>query len=102
MSCGAVTKRAEDGGCRVVLAPRVMCFALPEHHDYDHEWLGPVVERCGHPESDHVEARDSGKLTGGVITRVIVCLQCDEGIDPHAYEEAESDSASTGGDDDAE
>ena len=53
MTCQAVTRRASEGPCGT--CGRV---AVPEIHvrwgaGVPHRYLGPVVERCGHEESEH-------------------------------------------------
>ena len=70
MTCTAVTSRASEGPCAALIdwamATGVPCWGQPDDHCEDHgegtctihhvhhDYLGPVVERCGHPESVHI------------------------------------------------
>ena len=64
MSCTAVTERASEGPCRHNFHDgRSAPCGLRENvklHRYEyppsfgaHTYLGPVLARCGHPESEH-------------------------------------------------
>ena len=66
MTCTAVTSRASEGPCAVEGCGR-SAPPLPMTHvrwgeGVPHAYLGPVVERCGHPESEHM---------------LLMCIECE-------------------------
>ncbi len=96
MTCTAVTRRASEGPCEFQMTNQLdrsikySCWRRSGHHREggsrsDHPFLGPVLERCGHEESEHGEA---GRPD---IDGTMFCLGCYEtDAQPyaaHAYEE---------------
>ena len=87
--CTAVTERASEGPCEHVvhekLSSWVCSFSAEGHKTYvHHAYLGPVLARCGHEESDHV----TDDFRGFARTHCRRCFWETEGVDIHAFTDA--------------
>ncbi len=93
MKCSAVTRRASEGPCQYVgggvrchlayeprTAPHRTLHTFTAESHKIHVYLGPVLERCGHEESEH----EAGIEFGDVIDDM--CHSCYGGA-WHAFEE---------------